>query len=474
MQSVILAHHEDFEGWRTAARSLALAGVPAAEVTWTVADEGSDLFADEGLPDAHPNVRLSVPKEFLSLAGSVICHSDRERFGLLYAMLWKLQDNRKALEDRADPLLKRLEVMRKAVGRDIHKMRAFVRFREAEDGDGNVRYIAWFEPEHHIVRTNAPFFQRRFASMYWSILTPELCAHWNGQALAFSPGATKADAPGGDPVEETWKTYYRSIFNPARVKVKAMTAEMPKKYWKNMPETALVPELIAGARGRELEMVERSQRVAPKELTPPPPAETVMAEITSWEDLAAEAQRRHGEDTGNSGTQLVFGEGPRDAKLMLVGEQPGDAEDRAGRPFVGPAGQILDDALEKAGIERSKTYVTNAVKRFKFKQRGKRRIHSKPGAYEIDHFRWWLEAERTLVQPKVTVGLGATAGRALMQKVVTISKVRGEIIELPSGGSGLITVHPSYLLRIPDKAKAEDETARFIEDLETARKYAEA
>ena len=242
MYSVTLAHHEDFAGWREAARALALAGVPPEEVSWQVDGQGAaDMFGDETLPDALPDQRLTVPKPFLSLAQSVICHSDPERFALLYTMLLKLQRERQALDDRADPLTKRLEVLRKAVGRDLHKMRAFVRFREMEDGEGGTRYVAWFEPEHHIVRTNAPFFQRRFASMNWSILTPELCAHWNGEGLSFSEGATKADAPAGDPVEETWKTYFRSIFNPARVKVKAMTAEMPKKYWKNMPETALVP-----------------------------------------------------------------------------------------------------------------------------------------------------------------------------------------------------------------------------------------
>ncbi|MBZ6379315.1 uracil-DNA glycosylase [Pacificimonas flava] len=472
MRAVSLARPDDAAGWRSAARALAQAGVPASDVGWTVAGEGGDLFAEEALPAPTANSRLTVPKPFLGLVDAVICHSDPERFALLYAMLLKLQDNRRALEDRADPLLKRLEVMRKAVGRDIHKMRAFVRFREVEGHDGSERFAAWFEPDHHIVRANAPFFQRRFAAMTWSILTPELCAHWDGAGLSFSEGAVKADAPGGDPVEETWKTYYASIFNPARVKVKAMTAEMPRKYWKNMPETALVPGLIAGARERELAMVERSRQALPAEPRPREAADMAMTKIGSWEQLAEEAQRRHGEEQGNAGTQLVFGEGRRDADLMFVGEQPGDQEDRAGRPFVGPAGQLFDQALGRAGIDRAETYVTNAVKRFKFEQRGKRRIHSKPGAQEIEAYRWWIEAERGLVAPDLTVALGATAARALLGKTVTISKTRGTALELPGGGRGLVTVHPSYLLRIPDKGKADEEMHRFVEDLETARKLA--
>ena len=125
------------------------------------------------------------------------------------------------MEDRADPLLDRIERLAKEVRRDIHKMHAFVRFREVEEDGGATRFVAWFEPDHHIVRHTAGFFVRRFATMRWSILTPELSIHWDGQVLTEGPGATRADAPDGDPVEETWKTYYASIFNPARLKVEA-------------------------------------------------------------------------------------------------------------------------------------------------------------------------------------------------------------------------------------------------------------
>ncbi|MGB3723802.1 MAG: UdgX family uracil-DNA binding protein [Pacificimonas sp.] len=464
MRCVTLEHEEDFAGWRDAARALALAGVDPAEVSWQVGDTPQDLFGDEAVLEAGPDGSLTVPKPFIELARSVICHSDPERFALLYAMLVRLQTVRGAMKDRADPLLKRLEVLRKSVGRDIHKMRAFVRFREVEQ-DGQPRFIAWFEPEHHIVRTNAPFFQRRFANMAWSILTPELCAHWDGQALEFSPGATKADAPDGDPVEETWKTYYASIFNPARVKVKAMTAEMPKKYWKNMPESALIPDMIAGARARETTMVDTSRTGV---------AAAGDNRAKSLAALKEEAEGCRRCELWKPATQLVFGEGPVDAALMFIGEQPGDQEDIAERPFVGPAGQLFDRALGEAGVERSAAYVTNAVKHFKYEQRGKRRIHSKPNAGEIAACNWWLEQERDLVQPKVTVALGASAARAMLGKVVTITKTRGAAIELPDGSEGWVTVHPSYLLRIPDEGKADEEYARFVEDLRTVKGRVEA
>jgi DNA polymerase len=163
------------------------------------------------------------------------------------------------------------------------------------------------------------------------------------------------------------------------------------------------------------------------------------------------------------GTQTVFGEGPLDAKIMFVGEQPGDQEDLAGRPFVGPAGQLFDRALGEAGVDRKQTYVTNAVKHFKFELRGKRRIHQKPEAPEIQACRWWIEQERTLIRPPITVALGATAARSLFGKVVTISSMRGRAQQAYDGGEAWVTVHPSFLLRVRDNK--EEEYARFVADL---------
>jgi uracil-DNA glycosylase len=164
-------------------------------------------------------------------------------------------------------------------------------------------------------------------------------------------------------------------------------------------------------------------------------------------------------------TQVVFGQGPVNAVAMLVGEQPGDSEDTAGLPFVGPAGQVLDRALRAAGIDRERVYVTNAVKHFKNVPRGKRRIHQKPNAYEIDRCRWWLQLELELVRPRVTVALGATAARALTGRPLAISKARGRVIDIAEGVRGLVTVHPSYILRLRDAAK-DEEYARFVADLE--------
>jgi uracil-DNA glycosylase len=166
-------------------------------------------------------------------------------------------------------------------------------------------------------------------------------------------------------------------------------------------------------------------------------------------------------------TQTVFGEGPADADLLFVGEQPGDQEDLAGHPFVGPAGQLFDRALTAAGIDRPRAYVTNAVKHFKFEQRGKRRIHAKPNAGEITACRWWLDQERAVIRPSVTVALGATAARAVLGKPTTISRARNQPHVLDDGGEAWVTVHPSFLLRLPDEAARHAEFDRFVGDLKT-------
>jgi DNA polymerase len=466
MRLVTLTEADDFDAWRDAARGLLMASVPAEDVVWQFGADAGDLFAagasDAATPRADPvGPAFKVPRAFLDLARNAILHRDPERFALLYTLLSRLRHETGLIEDHADPLVRRLDGLAKHVRRDIHKMRAFLRFREVAD-DGGSRYVAWFEPEHHIVRANAAFFVNRFASMRWSILTPEVALHWDGAALSEGPGAQKGDAPDGDPIEEVWKTYYASIFNPARVKVGAMLKEMPRKYWKNMPETALVPELLAKAQARESGMIAKARDEARSDVG----GNSQIA----WDALREEAMGCTRCHLYKPATQTVFGEGPVNASIMFVGEQPGDQEDLAGRPFVGPAGQLFDRALGQAGIERSETYVTNAVKHFKFEPRGRRRIHAKPDAGEIEACRWWIDQEQMLVRPRVTVALGATAARSLFGKVMTISRERGRAMRLPDdGGEAWITVHPSYLLRLPDEAARTAEFARFVEDLKLAK-----
>jgi DNA polymerase len=466
MRSLVLAHQVDFEGWRRAARALALAGVPPEQTVWSVG-EASDLFAEAGEPAAAGS--FNVPRSLVQLAETVIQAREPERFAWLYDLVWRVhRGGRAILEDVADPRVQLVQRLAQSVRRDTHKMRAFLRFREVSEG-GVTRHVAWFEPEHFIVEANAAFFVRRFATMRWTILTPYCSAHWDGESVLIGPGAKPSNVPDDDALAEYWRTYFASIFNPARLKVGAMTSEMPKKYWRNLPEAAAIPALIRGAQARTDAMVE-TPVISPER----PVRSRVAAAAPPTDTLAALAEEAGGCrlcPLWQPATQTVFGEGPIDARLMLVGEQPGDMEDLAGRPFVGPAGQVLDRALAEAGIDRGSVYVTNAVKHFKFEPRGKRRIHATPDQSEIEICRFWLDQERAVIRPALTVLLGASAARAVLGRAVTISRERGRPIML-EGGRAFVTVHPSYLLRLPDEAAKAREYAAFVGDLRAAKALA--
>jgi DNA polymerase len=309
--------------------------------------------------------------------------------------------------------------------------------------------------------------------MPWSILTPDVCAHWDGHVVSFTPGVSKADAPSEDRLEETWRRYYASIFNPARLKVKAMQAEMPKKYWRNLPEASLIRPLIAGAAQAAADMIahaatdpHKAQKKPDRSMTTKSPASD-----TSLKALREEAADCRACPLWKDATQTVFGEGPQHAQILLVGEQPGDKEDLAGKPFVGPAGQMLDRALEEAGIDRKKVYVTNAVKHFKFVARGKIRLHQKPNTSEIKACRQWYERELASIKPVLVVAMGATAAQSVLGKITPINKNRGHPIDLGDGINALVTVHPSYLLRLPDADAKAREYHRFVEDLRIAAAF---
>jgi DNA polymerase len=359
----------------------------------------------------------------------------------------------------------------KAISRDRHKMHAFVRFRKVGESDtGREQFIAWFEPSHYIVDLATPFFTRRFPNMDWAILTPYCRAVWNGDSLEFGPGGLKSDVPAVDVVEDQWKTYFASIFNPSRLKISAMTAEMPKKYWHNLPEAALIPGLIQGAKDREKAMMKRLSRA------PNPIAEraTYQPDRTDADDRPADiaavwdqvdACRRC--PLWNGATQGVAGVGPADAALMIVGEQPGDKEDLAGRPFIGPAGQLLDRALADAGLNRDAAYVTNAVKHFKFQVRGKRRIHQIPSTREIKACNIWLEREIALVKPDLILCLGASAARAVAGRAIKLSETRGQVLTRADGQRFFVTSHPAYILRVQQHETKRAAYPQLVTELQT-------
>ena len=471
---VRLAGETDLAGFRSHARKLLAAGALPESVQWSTGAQGDDLFDNaqaEGIEVEGSPPRMAVPASFVTLCEGVVQHRDPQRFALLYRLLWRLAHEPALRHDPLDTDMLRAGDMAHSVRRDIHKMRAFVRFRQVEDGDADGPvHVAWFEPEHHIVQANAPWFMRRFAQMRWAILTPDCCVRWQpGGALEFSAGVARDQAPPADAGEQLWLTYYRSIFNPARLKLAMMQKEMPRKYWRNLPEASLIAPLAAQAKERSGRMIaqpptqtlRRVERLSRRATLPP------ANRIASLQELRDATQRCRECPIGEHATQAVNGEGPLAPALMFVGEQPGDREDLQGRPFAGPAGQLFDRALGRLALARDSVFVSNAVRHFKFELRGRRRIHKTPGQQEAAACAHWLEQEIALVRPRALVALGATAARSLLGRPVAVTKQRGQWLRRDDGLQVLVTLHPSALLRMEPQQQSQA-FEDFVADLQLA------
>ena len=441
----------DFNAWRDAAREALRQGYTPEQVDLQDATQPSalDLLTmDEG-PAGAPVTKPHVPKAFLDAAQIVAVHRDPQRWNLLYRLLYRLQGNRELLKVEVDDDVARLKAMEAQIRRDLHKMHAFVRFRKVEepgaDGAAQEHFVAWYKPDHRILHLAAPFFAERFAPMRWTILTPDESVSWDPETkeLTWLPGTGQEAAPAEDELETLWKSYYGSIFNPARLNPEAMRSEMPVRYWQNLPEVALLPELMQRA-GRRVEAMVTRQSNQPTAAPFVPAEHTIPV-------LQAAMPRCEGCDLYKHATQVVPGAGHTAAALMLVGEQPGDQEDRQGAPFVGPAGRVLQEALDEIGIPREQVFVTNAVKHFKFVQRGRLRLHQNPRMSEINACKPWLMAEIDAVHPKMILCLGASAAKSLLGGTFALMKERGVVKSTAFAERVMATIHPSAVLRAADE-----------------------
>ena len=355
-------------------------------------------------------------------------------------------------------------------------MKAFVRFNEEIEIEGDRRkFVAWFEPEHLIVEETSGFFMRRFSDMDWCIATPKGSAIFINGNLSFNPDpADRVELK--DETDSLWKTYYANIFNPARIKLNAMRSEMPKKYWHNMPEAALIPELVAGAE-RRVRSMQNANPTTPVHFanvaraSPIATSDINVDNFSTLDELNEAAKKCRRCPLHCNATQTVLGEGASNATVMIVGEQPGDEEDLSGRPFVGPSGILLNEALRSENIDRNKIYVTNVVKHFKFEPRGKRRIHQKPNAGEIQHCKYWLINEIKIVRPKLILAMGATALGVLTGSDKNISQRRGQLENLNASTHILPTFHPAAILRAHDANKSDEIKAKFFSDVKKLKQY---
>lgn len=519
-----IAIEPDFQSWREAARKALLAGFLPEELDLQDATVPRMLeltLESSETATGHANLSPHVPKAFLDAAQFAAVHRDPQRWNLLYRILYRLQKNRDLLKIEVDPDVAQLLRLEGQVQRDLHKMHAFVRFRmvlepgspmerpvvidepvaasadpnahhlvlatptpfgmtlsevprceseelnaESPGGDICEHFIAWYQPDHRILSLAAPFFAERFSIMRWSILTPDASVSWDPvtKQLTFAPGLPRESAPAEDELEELWRSYYASIYNPARLNSEAMRSEMPVRYWKNLPEVSLLPELITQSHTRVSAMVtEQKQK---------PSAQPFVPEQHTLAAIHTALPQCKGCDLYRHATQVVPGEGAGRATLMLVGEQPGDQEDLQGLPFVGPAGKLLDRVFDELGIDRSKIFLTNAVKHFKYVQKGKLRLHQNPRMSEISACRPWLQAEIDAVRPRLILCLGASASKSLLGGTFALMHDHGKVLETPYARQVMATIHPSAVLRARDEDSRKQLRSFLVSDLALAWKMA--
>lgn len=473
--SVRVRVEPSFAHWRELARAALGCGVqpesidfedvtsPAPSDLFTTAVESTDALL------ATPRAKTSqayVPKAFLQKAMLAGCHRDPQRWNLLYRLLWRLQTSRDLLKVEVDNDVSELMRMDQQVRRDEHKMHAFVRFRRVEEDGGEEHFIAWYQPAHRILELAAPFFAERFAIMRWSILTPDGAVAWDPatKQLQYGPAVPRESAPDGDELETLWKSYYSSIFNPARLNPGTMRGHMPVKYWGNLPEVELLPQLLQTAATRVQGMVD-TQKNKPSAAPYVPVLHTIGSLVEAMPACKGCELYEHA-------TQVVPGSGAPGAPLLLVGEQPGDQEDRQGVPFVGPAGGVLRRALAEANIHDEDIYMTNAVKHFKFVQRGKLRLHQNPRMSEITACKPWLLAELDALKPKLVLCLGASAAKSLLGGTFALMRDRGKVLSTPYADRVMATVHPSAVLRALDDGTRETLYKHLRDDLLAAHKLA--
>ena len=508
--AVRLASVVDWTGFSQAVRALRGEGVPPDQVRWRIdgaEDAVADLF-DTGLERqagemAAPGT-MPLPRAFVDAAREVFLHADPARLPLIHRLALRIADRAEAWADPLHEDRLQFDRFQREVRREIHKMHAFVRFRRIDGRDGamaaggdaagvddagasgrsgetretadtcetadsaDARHVAWFEPAHHVLEAAAPFFARRFATMRWAILTPRASVEWDGRALAFGPGARREDAPAADAGEALWLAYYRSIFNPARAKVAMMKREMPVRFWKNLPEAVQVSQLLAQAPQRSQRMVNaggagrlRRRAALPVDRRGQEAPATFDGGVEPLASLAQRAARCRDCPGADAATQTVFGEGDARARVMLVGEQPGDHEDLRGRPFQGPAGQLLREAIARLGWPAQALYLTNAVKHFHHELRGKRRLHKTPGQREAEACLHWLEGEIGALRPRAIVALGATAARSLLGGAVSVTAQDGRWLTRHDGVPVLVCRHPAAILRA-EPSRRDELHARWL------------
>lgn len=457
------------DDFRRVVRALLAEGCAPDRVTITErrAPQRSLFDAPEEPAEPRDAAPVALSRAMVALIELVLCHRDPARLDALYRVVHRFAlGDRRVLERETAPDVRALRLYERALRRDIHKMHAFVRFRLARAEPE--RFVAFYQPDHRVLRRAIEHFVSRFGDRDFSIFTPDESAHYRSdtRALAYEPGVASEPeawaragglAEGEAQISEQFQGYFRSVFNPARVAEKAMVREMPRRFWKHLPEAQLVPALLAEAREREEAMIRDTR------------ARAAVSEHDTLDELRARIEGCVACSASECGTRALLGRGHPRAQIALVGECPGDLEDQQGAVFVGPAGQLLDELLREALIEPPSVYLSNAVKHFQYTREGKLRLHKTPTYDQAVACKPWLDAELTLVRPRVLVCLGQTAAQSFLGRGFRLTQQLGQGIAQPWFERMMATFHPAAVLRMTDPSQRARVREQIVSDLRRAR-----
>lgn len=431
-----IAVHDDFNLWRFHARRLLAAQVEPDQVLWQSFSHPTLFDVANGVHERSVQRRrdqaatpLVVPRRFLEFGRVVASYRDSRRWTLLYELLWRLcHGEHELLNDLDDPVVRECKRMERAVRVECRHTLRTLRFSNVQWA-GETLALAWHSPHHVVLPLIVPSLCARFGRRQFAILTPTQSVYWDGLRVHYGDGFSEGAKVNSDEIVSAWR---------ARFEAAAGLHDGESRNGVSMAAGS-----NGGPSGRSAALATARAAAATCRACP----------------------------LYKSGTQTVFGMGDPNARLMLIGEQPGDVEDQQGIPFVGPAGRLLEGALEELGIRRESVYLTNAVKHFKWEPRGNRRVHKKPSVAEMKACHPWLERELALVSPEVVICLGSTAARAVLGRTVKISEARGGPHASTLAPAVFVTMHPSAILRIPDEAQRDAQYRALLKDLRAAIRH---